>query len=204
MTKEFLKGAYGERTGAQSREFYDEWAASYDEELASNGYVTPRRLATALARFVTDRSSPILDLGCGTGLSGAALRAVGFSTIDGWDPSSEMLRRAERRNVYRVLRQIEPTARLMARKGAFAAVNAAGVLGPGVAPPEALDQVFDFLAPGGFISFSLNDYAIEDGSHKAHLDALVESGVCKVRFEEYGEHIPGNEMNCWIYVAEKI
>ncbi|MDH3453013.1 MAG: methyltransferase domain-containing protein, partial [Gammaproteobacteria bacterium] len=56
-----------------------------------NGYVTPGRCAQALADLAPDKSAPLLDLGCGTGLSGEALRAAGFATLDGTDFSEEML-----------------------------------------------------------------------------------------------------------------
>lgn len=204
MTRKFLDDAYGHDSGDDARRFYDDWAKTYDDEIAENGYATPVRCAAALASLTKDRKKAILDFGCGTGLSGLALSKAGFTTIDGWDPSPEMLRRAEKLHVYRVLRHIQPDKPLTAPANAYDAVNAAGVLSPGLAPPEALDQSLDFLPVGGLICFSLNDHAIEDEAHLNHMNALIERSLVAKRFEEYGDHLPGRDMKSWVYVLEKL
>lgn len=204
MTRKFLDDAYGHDAGDEAVRFYDEWAASYDDEIAQNGYQTPRRCAEALASFVTPLTAPILDLGCGTGLSGIALREAGFTQIDGWDPSPKMLQRAEKLHAYRVLRQIDPEAPLTAPENAYAAVNAAGVLSPGLAPPDAFDKILGFLPAGGHLAFSLNDHAIEDGAHLARMRALTAEGAAALKFEEYGEHLPGHGLKSYVYVIEKL
>ena len=84
-----VKDAYGHKSGTEAVEFYDDWADSYDEELGALGYVTPKRCAEALISVGADPSQPILDIGCGTGVSGAALKAAGFQKIDGVDPSPQ-------------------------------------------------------------------------------------------------------------------
>lgn len=203
MSKKFLENAYGHGSGDAARKFYDDWAATYDAEIAENGYATPLRCAAALASNSKDQSRPVLDLGCGTGLSGAALHSAGFTSIDGWDPSAEMIRRAEKLHVYRVLRQIDPEARLSAPANAYTAVNAAGVLSPGLAPPEALDQMLAFLPSGGHVVFSLNDHAMEDGAHYRRMCEITDLGAALLRFKEYGDHLPGRDMKSWVYVLEK-
>ena len=101
MTEGFLNNAYGARDSAATRKLYDDWAASYEAEIAENGYATPTRCAEALRSKIRDASAPILDFGCGTGLSGLALKLVGFETIDGVDLSQEMLNQAREKGVYR-------------------------------------------------------------------------------------------------------
>ena len=83
MTDKFLDKVYDARTADETRELYDAWSASYEAEVAENGYATPGRCAEALAKHLTDKDAPILDFGCGTGLSGLALKLAGFTTIDG-------------------------------------------------------------------------------------------------------------------------
>ena len=97
MAKKGLDSAYSLSSAAETQSFYDDWAGSYDAEVAGNGYATPARCARALAAKVEDKSAPILDIGCGTGLSGLALRRGGFTHIDGTDLSEKMLSRAEQR-----------------------------------------------------------------------------------------------------------
>ena len=52
--------------------------------MAASRYATPVRIAAAL-RQMASPGDPILDYGCGTGLSGAALREAGFALVDGTD-----------------------------------------------------------------------------------------------------------------------
>ena len=56
------------------------------EPCAHHGRTPP--CAEALVRYCEGGQRPVLDFGCGTGLSGQALRAVGFEVIDGVDWSS--------------------------------------------------------------------------------------------------------------------
>lgn len=198
-----LEQAYGHKPGAEAVDFYDDWADSYDEELGAKGYVTPQRCAEALIAVGADPGQPILDIGCGTGVSGAALAAAGFSTIDGVDPSPEMLARARDKSIYRAVREIDPLAPLVAPEGAYVNAMAAGVLSPGLAPPEALDQIFEFLPAGGRLAFSLNDHAIADGAHLGRMTEIIDGGWVVLEFKEYGDHIPGTDLKSYIYVLRK-
>ena len=76
----FLDKVYAARDAASTRDLYDDWAATYDAEIGDNGYATPGRCAEALKQFSQDLSQPVLDFGCGTGLSGLALRLAGCET----------------------------------------------------------------------------------------------------------------------------
>ena len=60
----FLDKAYEARDAASTRGLYDNWAASYDAEVAANGYVTPGRCAEALKSVTRNMRAPILDFGC--------------------------------------------------------------------------------------------------------------------------------------------
>ena len=201
MTR-FLDRAYDD-DAPDPQTFYGDWAATYEDEMGENGYATPPRCAAALARFAADRSAPVIDIGCGTGLSGAALREAGFATVDGWDPSAEMLALARPKGIYRALTETDPAAPFAAPDGAYGNAMAAGVLSPGLAPPESLDQVLAFLPTGGCFSFSLNDHAVADGAHVGRVNELLDACVCDLMFREYGEHMPGNDMKSWVYVLRK-
>jgi predicted TPR repeat methyltransferase len=78
---------------------YAEWSATYDADLTAAGYESPRRVAEAIRQFSTPDTT-ILDFGCGTGLSGQALQAVGFKHVDGVEISPEMLALAKQRDAY--------------------------------------------------------------------------------------------------------
>src|SRR6056297_2797259 len=131
MTDSYLDKAYD--YGSDTRRLYDDWAASYDAELSKNSYVTPERCAKALAAHMDDLAQPVLDFGCGTGLSGLALRMQGFEVMDGIDVSGDMLRKAAEKRLYRQLRQIDPGAELGSAPGDYAAITCIGVIGAGAA-----------------------------------------------------------------------
>ena len=95
MGQKFLHKAYDGSAEDAPQDLYDAWAETYDREIAENGYASPRRCARALADCLPDNAAvKLLDMGCGTGLSGLAFRAEGIEHIDGMDISPEMLNRA--------------------------------------------------------------------------------------------------------------
>ena len=201
--RKFLDTAYGLDDLEQTRTFYDDWAATYDAEIGENGYATPRRCAQALAAAAADLEAPILDLGCGTGLSGVALRAAGFSAVDGAEPSAEMRARAEQRGVYRALHPIEPEDPLPFAAGAYAHVVAAGVISPGHAPPETVDKALAILPTGGCLVFSLNDHALAEVEYPAKADQVVTEGRAELVHKEHGLHLPGIGLEATIYLLRK-
>jgi len=71
---------------------YDRWAAAdYDADLEAWNYEAPARAASIVAEALAGAAGArILDAGCGTGLVGAALRALDAGHIVGGDfsPSS--------------------------------------------------------------------------------------------------------------------
>ena len=56
----FFDRAYDLENAEQTRRLYDEWAASYDEELRAAGYASPARTAAAMAEAVADKAAPLL------------------------------------------------------------------------------------------------------------------------------------------------
>jgi predicted TPR repeat methyltransferase len=93
----------GGTASTEIRSHYDDWAESYDGDLSGWGYHAPAEAADMLKRTVAP-TAEILDAGCGTGLTGQALRAAGFTApIDGIDLSSPSLDLARQLGVYRTL-----------------------------------------------------------------------------------------------------
>ena len=202
--RKFLDTAYGLEDAAATRSFYDDWAASYDAEIAENGYATPRRCAEALGSHADNPAAPILDLGCGTGLSGIALRAAGFTTIDGADPSEKMLEAAKaREGVYRALHRIDPDRPLPFAPGAYEHIVAAGVINPGHAPPETMDQALAILPAGGCLVFSLNDHALAEPEFPAAVERIATAELAEVVFRQHGPHLPGIGLEATVYVLRK-
>ncbi len=107
---------------------YDEMAPVYDETLLSEwGYQAPAIAAALLARYVGLQST-ILDVGCGTGLTGGELKRVGFETIYGADISMPSLENAASKGAYRSLLRANLLKPLPFSDKAFDAAICVGVL----------------------------------------------------------------------------
>jgi predicted TPR repeat methyltransferase len=86
------------------RSVFDQYAAKFDDALAALAYTAPELLAKAVAEVCRAKNRPhhfaaMLDLGCGTGLSGAVFRPV-CDWIEGVDLSPGMIAQARRKNIY--------------------------------------------------------------------------------------------------------
>lgn len=202
MTDKFFEKVYTARTPEETRALYDAWSKSYESEVAENGYATPGRVAKALAGQIADKTKPILDFGCGTGLSGHELKLAGFETIDGMDLSSDMLAKARSKGVYRTLTQVEANAPPPVAKGAYPVITATGVIGIGAAPLALFDTLMNLLAPGGLFAFSFNDHTLEDPAYEARLNDWIDPGHARLLFREYGPHLPGLNMKSVVYIVE--
>lgn len=204
MAQGFLDKAYAARDATSTRELYDTWSKSYDAEVARNGYVTPGRCAAALAAHTDDQMAPILDFGCGTGLSGLALKLAGFAKIDGLDLSAEMVENARRKRIYRDVRQIEAGAPLNFGSETYAAIAAVGVIGAGAAPMSVFHTLMKSLVSGGKVVLSLNDHSLQDPTHEATLNEWLDCGAARLLFREHGPHLPGINLKSNVYVIEKL
>lgn len=198
-----LAHAYAISSPEEAKPFYDDWAQAYESEVAAHGYVTPKRCAEALASYATDRSQPIMDLGCGTGLSGLALKAAGFAVIDGFDLSDGMLEEARDKGLYRALATADLSKPLEMPEGVYANAAAIGCVSPEYMPPTVIDQILGKLPSGGCLSFSVNDHAAADGTIRGRIHELIDCGWAELLFREYGDHIPKIGLNATVYVLRR-
>ena len=202
--KQFLNDVYELKSVADTKALYDDWSKTYDDEVGSKGYVTPVRIAAALTAFLPNKQAPILDFGCGTGMSGAAMKEAGFANIEGCDLSQEMLSQAAGKNAYRKLWQSDPAADFPVNTGDYAAIAAVGVISIGAAPPETMDMLIKVLAPGGLLTFSFNDHTLEDPRFEARVNQYLESSACEQILREDGEHLPGIGLRSTIFVLKRL
>lgn len=202
MTKKFLDSVYNLDNASAVEEFYDDWATTYDAEVTDNGYLTPARCADALWQFLPTPDTRILDVGCGTGLSGEALTKRGYTNIDGIDPSAEMLAIAKRKGVYQNAIHMQGEEMDIA-PGSYEVITCIGVIGVGAAPVSLLDTVIDLLPSGGKLVLSYNDKAIKERIYEARLNDYLDGGSARLLFRELGDHLPGKGMTSYVYVVEK-
>ncbi|MDF2976035.1 MAG: hypothetical protein K0S40_763 [Actinomycetospora sp.] len=172
-----MRRAYGLRGPEDARALYDEWAESYDADLAdaSQDYVAPRLAADTVVR-VAGTGGTVLDAGCGTGLVGAALAERGVAVIDGVDVSPGMLERARATGAYRSLEPADLTRALAAGDDTYDVVVCVGTLTHGHVGPAALGEFLRVTRPGGTVVATVLDDVWETGGYRAEVDGLVSAG----------------------------
>jgi len=198
-----LSTAYTVTGPEDAQEFYQGWAAGYDDEIARNGYATPARCAAALAAHGAHPWAPVMDLGCGTGISGLALRAAGFECIDGYDFSTAMLEKAAAKGVYRKTGFADLSVPLEIPAGIYQNAAAVGCITPQYMPATVLDEILSKLPVGGCLVFSVNDHSAQDGSIVGRVMTLIDCCVADLVFREYGEHLPGIALKSTVFVLRK-
>ena len=204
MAKEkFLNQTYQLETPEDTFAHYEAWAETYDEEITENDYAQPRRCAAALAQYSSSCEINVLDIGCGSGLSGMALSDSGFKNIDGCDFSPAMLEKAMNTDVYKKLFLADINQELNIEAETYDAVSAVGVLAFAHIRTEALRQMLRTIKSEGLLVIGLNEHYWEGDSVGEKIRSLVEEGEVELLFEEYGEHLPGADIGGWVAVLRK-
>lgn len=150
---------------------FDDYAARFDDHLVVQlGYRGPELIVAALDKVAGARGyARCLDLGCGTGLAGAALRSR-VDVLRGVDLSPAMIAMARQKNIYDQLEVGELVAFLNAGEpGSADLIVAADVLMYIGELGAVLAAVSRALAPRGRFVFTLETHAGEGARLGEHL-----------------------------------
>ncbi|WP_187968740.1 class I SAM-dependent DNA methyltransferase [Aquibium microcysteis] len=171
-----LDRVYAATTPDELADAYAAWAADYDRDTAASGYCLPFLIPAWLARHLPAGAGPVLDAGCGTGLTGPCLRALGYDTVEGLDMSPDMLAVARGRGAYGVLKKGMLGETLPWPDDHFAAFVSAGVFTAGHAPAAGLRELVRITRPGGFAVFTVRDVLLGKAGFRAVFDELAAAG----------------------------
>ena len=151
---------------AYVRTLFDQYAPRFDDALEDLAYRGPELLAQAVARIrarspgASATGTNMLDLGCGTGLAGAAFRRdVGHLT--GVDLSPRMIAKARIKNVYDRLETADLVEFLVAERTGgrrYDLVIAADVLVYLFDLAPVMRAAADVLNPAGLLAFTVETY----------------------------------------------
>ena len=161
-----LDGVYAAQTPEQLAAAYAAWSNNYDRETAALGYCLPFVIAAWVARHIPKGAGPLLDAGCGTGLSGPYLAALGYGDLEGLDFSEEMLAVAAARGVYRSVAQAELGQPLPWPDGHFAGFFSTGVFTEGHAPASSLHELARITGMGGHAIFTVRRSVLDGGGFR--------------------------------------
>lgn len=188
---------------------YDDWATSYDDDLAAWGYTVPTSIADELvirlnAPSATGASSPVLDAGCGTGLIGRALHNRGIGPIDGVDASAESLREAAGVGVYRSLSAIDLSETLPLRDASYAATVCGGVLTYLADTDAVLRELIRVTRQSGWIIATQRTDLWIERDCDAVIAGLVADGMCHAVVGEPEPYLPGHDEYAETILVKKI
>lgn len=182
----------GIRSAGQSlvRGIYAVGAGVYDRLLVGGlGYRAHEFAVDALVRHWTpDDRGPVLDLGCGTGLTAGALKARMDVEIDGLDFSEEMLGRASGKGIYRRLIRADATKPLPVPDESYGGVVSSGLFTHGHVGAEALQPVLAATRTGGLLAFTIYATIWRRGGFERTLAELEAAGRIETIAHEQAAH----------------
>jgi SAM-dependent methyltransferase len=186
LVDDLLAAAYALDSPDANRALYARWASTYDTGfIVDSRYRYHEHVAAVFATHCTDQLGPddvIIDIGCGTGLAGLALRQHRPVTIDGLDISPEMLEQAAAKRhadtpVYRHLIEADLTRPLVIADHAYAAGLSVGTFTHGHVGPDALHHLLPIIRLGGRAAIGINAAHFVTAVFAEALDQLVSDGT---------------------------
>lgn len=202
--------ATGDNEAEKCRALYDEWAKTYDQDLTdpSQDYVGPVNAAKSILEVSSNSidGAVILDAGCGTGLSGVAVRNVCGPTaiIDGIDISTGMLEVAAKTGVYRKLEPANLAESINLPDNTYDFVVCVGTLTGGhVGPVPALREFVRVLKGGGLVVATIKEQVWSSGGYEAEVQRLEQEGLVKVGSANSVPYRQGQGVNAKMLVMAK-
>ena len=177
MTNSNRDEAYNLLTSSDHRNYYDNWAKTYEQDFArETNYIYPEKIAGLMKNWIGSKNVNLVDIGCGTGLIGAQLRETGW-IIDGVDISEEMLAEAEKKKVYQKLICLDlkneseyPTER-------YSAVVSSGSFTLGHLGPDVLKKTLGLCSTGSRCLIGVNLEHFEDMGFQAMFKNLQNENI---------------------------
>ena len=173
---------------------YDRWAAAdYDADLEAWNYEAPARAASIVAEALAGTAGArILDAGCGTGLVGAALRALDAGHIVGGDFSPASIDVARTSGVYDDVAHLDLNDRLDHPDASFDAVASIGVFSYLTDSRATIDELLRIVVPGGTVVFTQRTDLWDEREFDSIIAELVDGHRCTAVVSDVAPYLPGH------------
>lgn len=182
------------RNSKDVAQYYDDWANDYNDSLAEWNYDAPKRVASIL-RAELSPDSAILDAGCGTGLSGKALRSAGFTAVDGIDVSTSSLEVASASGSYCTLNPVDMQRfPFPISDDQYEGLVCVGVFTYLTDTIGTIREFSRIVRSGGtMVLTQRNDLFVERACKSVFEELSREGLIREVRISEASPYLPGNE-----------
>ena len=189
-----LSGRDSERAPSEYVEqLFDQYAQRFDSHLVDVlKYSVPEKLAELLHPHSEPGAAKwsVLDLGCGTGLSGAAIAQYAKHLV-GVDLSAKMLDKARERKLYHRLEQRDLLTMMQGEpESTFDLVFSADVFVYLGALDDLMGEAYRLLRPGGHLAFSVES-----------LDALAGGAAISSDSHDYRLNVTGRYAHSMAYLS---
>eukprot|EP00111_Clytia_hemisphaerica_P010075 TCONS_00029447-protein len=214
----FFSGYEEARQAGKIIDYYNDKASVYNEALEQAGYTDTTLFCSNLLKeyLSAERDEnkiaelEILDLGCGSGLTGVALQKVGFKLIDGVDPADKMLQVAREKSVYRNLSNGIITD--MEKLSCYQAESYDGLLCIGcftvghIKFNNGIQEILRILRKGGIAVYTISSKLDCPAIMNEHMPFFLRKQCEMIRVEKRFFYNSGSndKKYCNVYVVKKL
>jgi len=186
--------AKGSQESGEVTEYYNKWAKNYEDSVRSWNYKSPEQAVELLKKY-SQVEGTICDAGCGSGLTGEALKEGGFESFIGFDLTPDFAEVAKGKKIYDDVHLVNMHERPFRYKdNEFAGLICIGVLTYVENVPDVVREFARITKPGGMVIFSHRTDMIDDPDFQNRLQAIEKDGVWKEEYvSEPIPYLPGNE-----------
>ena len=212
----FFEGYETARAEKNLFPFYDKKAAWYEKDVEEAGYKdTTDYCANTLRQYLQENIKgesldefEVLDLGCGSGLTGVSLDQSGFKKFDGVDPSQGMREVAKKHNVYRSVVDgiITETERLSFPDAQYDGILCIGCFTAGhIVLKDGLQEILRLLKTGGIAVYTVSYNMGLVGILQDHCEFFSQKKCEMLKIEKRFYYASdGDSFYCNVYAVKKL
>ena len=182
---------------------YDKWADDYESIHETTGWLDLNKKCTdTLEKYLDGKDLDILDVACGTGLTGEYLHKLGYTRIDGVDANNNMMKKAQEKKIYASLKQghITRTESLPCSSNAYDGIICIGGISINIIHIEyALRDFVRISKPGGIVTYTISQEGLQFMEEHGK---LMQDGTIEMLFLErihYFNRV-GKDLECYLCV----